>query len=93
MMERRKLLKSLVSLPVIYAGEKVGVSYEVDPTKKHIVFLNPYLVDIEDFCSNPGTSQALGAGTPVHVVYANADLDQAVRIYEIDGGVSSRHTI
>jgi len=91
-MERRKLLQALTALPamMIYQkdGEQIGTYHETKPDKNYVVFLNGFLVDVEEFCmpsEYPGP-QAIPPGTRIHVIYPNSDqsMDEAIRIYEVD---------
>jgi hypothetical protein len=64
-------------------GDRIGVKYEVSKEKKYIVFLNVEMVDMEEFCIH---GNALPGGTMVYGVSPrNSSIDEAIRIYEIEG--------
>jgi hypothetical protein len=90
-MERRKLLKALITVPAITlgGGSKMGVAYPLNPDKKYVVFLNMDAVDIGEFCRPMENAiEALPAGTRVHAVRLASDqtMDDVCRIYEIEKG-------
>ena len=61
---------------------KKATAVEVNPNAKHIIFLRADAVEFENFCSNPGMPFA--AGTPVIPVHPNVEMDEFIRIYEIE---------
>jgi hypothetical protein len=89
-MERRKLLQVLVALPAMgmidgKTLKPAGSVYEINPKKKYIIFLNPMTVDIDKFCENEANAKLFGGGTPI-IPVLDGDMDNAVRIYEVDNG-------
>ena len=83
-MNRRELLTGLMSLPTAMvfrnkSGEKCGVSVGIPDRGKFICFVDPSLINLDDFCEH---ANGLPAGTPV-IPVMDGDFDHAVRIYKV----------
>lgn len=71
---RRRLLKcipALVAVPLT-AG---AVSYELNPQKRHVYFVDRFQIDIEQFAQSD---------LPPGPMYAVDDVASAICIYEVD---------